>query len=308
MTYISVESIFQLLYINRNDVDKDHFMELAWYAYEKFAHNANYERKTCMIDIDNYKGKLPTGLWKLEVVARMIPANMEQAHEWLLTTLDIDAGDTETTVTYNTSTLTSNSIRGNSAQGINYDRTTSIISQKIIENSGYVMGNADFKKYFELMEFTSSPFMVDRHCPYSPNFNWCCGEKYSISPNNEVLTSFDTGKIYISYLSYPVDENGHLLIPDDADVKEAIVSYLLMHYWENRVNNAMDKGAFQMWQTYLNKWEKLCMKTKGNLNIQNLNQQAILFHADRYKHIVGAEDVWHRQDWYKYTNYKIRTP
>lgn len=44
--------------------------------------------------------------------------------------------------------------------------------------------------------------------------------------NNYIFTSFEEGEVEMTYLAFPVDENGYPMIPDDTYIIEACVKYI----------------------------------------------------------------------------------
>jgi hypothetical protein len=93
----------------------------------------------------------------------------------------------------------------------------------------------------------------------------CCTHSYSVSPSLVLTTTFPTGPILIQYLSYPVDEEGFPLMPNDETLKEALQHYVLYNYWMSKYT-MKEEGAEQRLQFHLNMWQTLSMKSK-NLNL-----------------------------------------
>ncbi len=57
-----------------------------------------------------------------------------------------------------------------------------------------------------------------------------CSHTFSVSSNLVLTSTLQEGLILVAYMGYPVDEDGSALIPDDEELKEAILYYLLYRY------------------------------------------------------------------------------
>ncbi len=73
---------------------------------------------------------------------------------------------------------------------------------------------------------------------------------YKLFPD-KIQTSFKEGKITIVYVTYPVDEEGYLLIPDNGDLKLALYYYVL-----TSMIGAGYTGSIFKWAEADQLWEK----------------------------------------------------
>lgn len=98
---------------------------------------------------------------------------------------------------------------------------------------------------------------------------WECRHEMSIDPDGCITTTLPNGYLLVSYLSYPVDKNGDALIPDDENLKEA-----LMHYVYYRVYLAKsfmhEQNAIQEREYHLQRFHILGQKAVGDLNSPTL--------------------------------------
>lgn len=58
-----------------------------------------------------------------------------------------------------------------------------------------------------------------------------CSYEFTVSPALVLTSNLKSGVLLVSYLRYPLDEDGSALIPDDETLKEAILHYALYRYW-----------------------------------------------------------------------------
>lgn len=96
-----------------------------------------------------------------------------------------------------------------------------------------------------------------------------CAHEFSIAPNLILTTTLKTGSILISYLAYPVDEEGDSLIPDNEDLKEAILHYVLYKYWMSKYQ-MKEEGAESRMDFHYKMWGQHSKKAL-NLNLPDLS-------------------------------------
>lgn len=91
----------------------------------------------------------------------------------------------------------------------------------------------------------------------------CFGE-YSVSSDLTLLSNLESGTLLVSYLAYPVDSSGDILIPDDETLKEALLHYVLYRYWMSKYQ-MKEEGSESRVKFHLDMWGTLSKKAK-NLN------------------------------------------
>lgn len=93
-----------------------------------------------------------------------------------------------------------------------------------------------------------------------------CQHEMHIDPNGCITTTLPNGYILVSYLSYPIDLDGNSLIPDNEDLKEA-----LMHYVYYRLYLAKsfmhEQNSIQEREYHLQRFQLLGTKAVGDLNM-----------------------------------------
>jgi len=158
-------------------------------------------------------------------------------------------------------------------------------------------------------EFMQSPYYVSNWKPLrlstssfhnqvvlkdSPNFNCKCGceQEYSINKNNCVITSFESGYLAVSYLTFPMNDEGDFLIPDDDNVINAIKNYVIMRIWEKRMYYK-EEGAERMFDKYLRLWEITRASTIGKMAMfsideyENFKQQNLRIGSNTNSYYTG---------------------
>ena len=106
---------------------------------------------------------------------------------------------------------------------------------------------------------------LDNKLIYLPN----CNHEYGIDENGIITTTLKEGTILISYLAYPINSNGDSMIPDDEDLKEGILHYLLYRYWMSKFSMKED-GADSRMKFHLDMWDMYSRKIAGKLNMPDL--------------------------------------
>jgi len=124
---------------------------------------------------------------------------------------------------------------------------------------------------FKAMRLSTNPYHEGVCDQYAVPDCKDCAETFSVSPNLVLTTTLCEGILIVSYLGYPTDEEGCALIPNDEELKEAILHYVLYRYWMTKYN-MKEEGAESRMQHYLQMWNTASKKAAGNLNLPDVNQ------------------------------------
>lgn len=84
---------------------------------------------------------------------------------------------------------------------------------------------------WKAMHLTNNPYHQSICLDYKILYCTDCQHEFSVNENLILTTTLEDGYIMVAYLGYPVDEDGISLIPDNEDLKEAILHYCLYRYW-----------------------------------------------------------------------------
>jgi len=142
--------------------------------------------------------------------------------------------------------------------GLDNDSYYSGFSQEGLTLSGY-----------SPLKLASSPFALNILCDECVNLD-CTGEQtFTILPDMSIITSFESGNLCIAY--YKLAEcDGEYLIPDDADYVDALRSYILMRFWERRMNTK-EEGSGSLYQLYSTRWQTLRNGVSGKLKMPDIS-------------------------------------
>jgi hypothetical protein len=128
---------------------------------------------------------------------------------------------------------------------------------------------------------------LDYHIKDCVNRNTQCEMAYEIVDGEKIRVNFPTGQILISYLEYPSDEEGLIMIPDVEEVWEALVYYIA------------EREAFSVYYTdpqlkFRQRWEAM------------VQMRATKIGAARMRLKIPDPDEWDKittNHWYKVVPY-----
>lgn len=152
--------------------------------------------------------------------------------------------------------------------------------------------------YWAPLRASTSNFMMSVLCENSPNLTSNCENEYTIRPNGTIVTDFESGTIIISYMMWPRDDNGNIMIPYDEELIEALRLFCMTKIWERRWNRH-EQGADQRFMTYKQEWGRYKNMVRGKLKLPTEDQwQNIIDYSvnllpkkDRYYSYFGNLNV-----------------
>ena len=281
--YINIRSIFPYITIPRSEWDEDLAIEYAAQAYDMALglKSFSYEPKVTLLEVSNHKAKLPQGFRLIEMVVYMYDQPTEDEVKGFEETTEITTQITENPVTDIDYTF-------------NQDHIDRIQNQGIVNNYNLYTGLYNYMStynHFVVLRPIDDPFTRHRHCTWCPNLDSTCDDTYTITKSGEIITSFESGYICVSYLSEPVDDNGDLLIINDADVQNALATYVMWRLWETKMH-LHEENAIRISMMYLDRWEKLAKKIKGKINIKTLDSVALSSYQHRFRNLIKNLSNW----------------
>lgn len=235
--HISIKSVLYELstLIEEEHWDEARFLEWANKAAKKINLFANWEDKVCTRVLDSHRAEMPTD-WKF--------INM---------------------ILYREDTVDNSTLTDLIARELNLEESTNpaVAHMENVDNllSAFAEPFSSAHQYKPLRR-TSGFFMNMIHC--DDEFYSCpeCAYEYSISQGGIITSTLQTGILAISYKAYPTDEEGYLLIPDNEDLKEALVHYCLYrHFLRKSIYSEDASRGERDW--HLRRYSVLAMKAKS---------------------------------------------
>ena len=220
--------------VDGNTISEHDVLEWASHGFRKLKVKQLYESTTSFIKVVNHVAKLPIGVKMIEQIY--------YKEEFV----DDDISNIEV--------YTSNA------------DTFSVTKS----NSDFMQSNY-YTSSWSPLRLATSTFHNQVVLRDSPNYRCRCEHEYSINKNNCVVTSFEEGYLAVSYLRFPMNDEGEFLIPDDINILVAIKNYVLMKIWEKRYNFKED-GAEGRFQNYLRLWEITRAATIGKIMMFSVDE------------------------------------
>ena len=195
----------------KSDIWIDDAIEWIGEALEHIGAAAQLCQKQCVLTVENHKVLMPTDLYYINQVAinnSVSPINSEE--------LDDLISQVEGLKT---------SIADAQADGLEYSSTASVLHE--INSRIVVLENVYFKNDYKLqpLQYGASTFHKSMHCEGCVNENVQFEDTYLVDCDY-IKTSFVSGKICLSYMAFPTDEECYPLVPDDISFKEAMFWYI----------------------------------------------------------------------------------
>lgn len=208
-------------------------------ALEHIGSAPQLSQKQCVLTVADHKVLLPSDLYYINQVAvnnTVSPVNSSELESLTTKVTELKAAIVDA-----------------QANSLEYSDTASVLHE--INNRIVVLENVYFKDSSTLqpLQYGASTFHASMHCEGCVNENMQYEDTYIID-NDYIKTSFVSGKICLSYMAFPTDEDCYPLVPDDISFKEAMFWYVykkILLSTPQFKNNGIDYGvAEQQWKYY----------------------------------------------------------
>lgn len=97
-----------------------------------------------------------------------------------------------------------------------------------------------------------------------------CLHEFSIDENLILTTTLKEGDIRVAYKGYLTNDQGDALMPDNEEIKEALLHYVLYKYWLQKYQ-MKEEGAEKRMDFHLTMWSHLAAKAAGDANMPDVN-------------------------------------
>ena len=222
-----------------NDNWIDDAIEWIGEALEHIGASTQLCQKQCVLNVKDHKVLLPADLYYINMVA--INGSVASNSSKDLDTLISKVGELKS------------QIAASQAAGTEYSSTTSVLHE--INSRIVILENVYFENSNTLqpLQYGASAFHKSMHCDGCVNENAASEDTYIIDCDY-IKTSFESGKICLSYKAIPTDEDCFPLVPDDISYREAMFWYvykkLLMLNPKFKNNGINYSFAEERWQNY----------------------------------------------------------
>lgn len=248
MKYISIKSAFQYLprTIKEWDITSVEIEQYFIDAIKIIGIPTAYERKGCLLPINNHRVLIPKDLKKIDIVAiseKVMPnSDVETITRSYSTDKTIQDGRKVTT---NTEVITERA-----KEYPNQEQVDRIQHQGVINNYRLWEESTQFRNRLLLARLTSSTTVG--HTPGCPNINCESKITYGLAPGY-ITTSVDNGTIYIGYYALAKDECGDYLVPEIPALLEAMAKYAAYKIAEGKLWDGVANARY-LTETYKIEW------------------------------------------------------
>ena len=244
-------------------------------------------QKQCVLDITNHKVLLPSDLYYINQVAindSVSPISSEE-----LDTLTTKVKELQ------------DQIISAQASGLEYSSTTSVLNE--INNRIVVLENVYFKDSNQLqpLQYGASTFHKSMHCTGCVNDNSHYEETYIVD-NDYIKTSFVSGKICLSYMAIPTDDDCYPLVPQDISYQEAMFWYV---YKKILLSNPQFKNNGVDYAFAEQQWKQYCTQARNSAvypdidRMESFMNQWVRLIPDISRHDSAFENLNTREDLYR---------
>ena len=249
-------------------------------ALEHIGASSQLCQKQCVIDINNYTGKLPSDLYYINQVAintcvSPTTTNQMEIISKQVAELDADIREYYTKVnqsvtlsangTYNSTLTPSDLEEFDSYHQSNLYRLRELNSQIAVLQSAY-FGDGNC---LSPLQYGTSTFHASLHCENCVNETASSKDTYIVNCGS-IKTSFISGQICLSYMAFPVDEECFPLVPDDISFRDAMFWYICMKLAMGGVKVANPLiGSYEFCEQ---RWLKYCTQARNAANYPDIDR------------------------------------
>jgi len=269
-----------------NDDWIDDAIEWIGEALEHIGSSAQLCQKQCVLDVSDHKTLMPSDLYYINQVA--INNSVSAVDSTELDKLNTRVKELQ------------DQIKSAQDDGIAYADTASILNE--INNRIVVVENVYFRNRNQLqpLQYGASTFHKSMHCTGCVNENTNYEDTYIIDCDY-IKTSFASGKICLSYMAFPLDEDCYPMVPDDISFSEAMFWYIYKKillskpdiknnginytfaeqqwkYYCTQARNAANYPDIDKYESFMNQWVRL---------IPDINR-----HDTAFEHLNTREDLY----------------
>lgn len=243
----------------------DDAVEWVGEALEHIGASSQLEKKQCVLTIKDHKAVLPADLYFINQVAvnSSVSANLSSELDTLVSqvkalksTIQQYNQTLESEIVLSTNGTYTSNITKDDLEVYDTQYKSNILELREINSRIIVLENAYFSTTpgtLTPLSYGASTFHKSMHCEDCINEISTYKETYIID-NGYVKTSFESGKICVSYAAFPIDEECYPLVPNDISFKEALFWYIykqLLLGGFDKPNNKIDYNfADQKWRFY----------------------------------------------------------
>jgi hypothetical protein len=247
-------------------------------------------QKQCVLEIKDHKTLMPSDLYYINQVAinnSVSPVSSNELDKLIDRVKELK-----------------DEIAEAQAAGLEYSDTASILHE--INSRIVVLENVYFKNenLLQPLQYGASTFHRSMHCNDCVNENTRYEDTYIVDCDY-IKTSFESGKICISYMAFPTDEECYPLVPDDISYMEAMFWYIYKKLLISFVAPPETKRNGINYTFADQKWKYYCTQARNAANFPDIDKyesfmnQWVRMIPSINRHDTTFEDLNTREDLYR---------
>jgi len=244
-------------------------------------------QKQCVLNVVDHKVLMPTDLYYINQVAinnAVSPTTSQELDTLITKVKELQAA-----------------IIDAQANNLEYSSTTTVLHE--INARIVILENIYFRGETSMipLQYGSSTFHRSMHCEGCINENAQYEETYIVDCDY-IKTSFESGKICISYMDFATDEECYPLVPDDISFKEAMFWYI---YKKLLLSNPKFKNNGINYQLAEAQWKYYCTQARNAANYPDIDRyesfmnQWVRLIPDINRHDLMFEQLNTRENLYR---------
>ena len=244
-------------------------------------------QKQCVLNVVDHKVLMPTDLYYINQIAinnAVSPTTSQELDTLIDKVKDLQAA-----------------IIDAQANNLEYSSTTTVLHE--INARIVILENIYFRSETSMqpLQYGASTFHRSMHCEGCINENAQYEETYIVDCDY-IKTSFESGKICISYMAFPTDEECYPLVPDDISFKEAMFWYI---YKKLLLSNPKFKNNGINYQLAEAQWKYYCTQARNAANYPDIDRyesfmnQWVRLIPDINRHDLMFEQLNTRENLYR---------
>ena len=235
-----------------NDNWVDDAVEWVGEALEHIGAAPQLCQKQCLLIIENHKVLMPTDLYYINQVSINNSVS------------PIDSNELDTLI--EKVEALKDQIADAQANSLEYSDTAAILHE--INSRIVILENVYFSNdnNMQPLQYGASTFHGSMHCEGCINENVQYEDTYIVDCDY-IKTSFVSGKICLSYMAFPLDEDCYPLIPDDISFKEAMFWYI---YKKLLLGNPEFKSSQIGYEFAEAQWKYYCTQARNAANYPDI--------------------------------------
>lgn len=293
-SYIPIDSVLYdiALVIDDSSYNEHKLREWLIQGFRKFQAHDLYQKKLRIIQVEEHKAELPSDLKYIIQIGYKVSLNNSDLSE-LQRMMNLENTKDNPALVY----IQDNTSLPNQAIQASYNPYSDWKPLRRSSTTFLPTIEVDYGMYGDTSEAGSlvSGFGTV-NCPE-------CEHEYSVDQSGCLTTTLRSGFIWLSYMAHASNSKGQLLIPDDEDLKEALLHYCLYKYW--LVKSVLkEESSFRERDWHLRRYQLLKAKAVGTLNMPDVDtSENILSQRSR---LLPRKDLYY--SFFQRLNNKVNDP